>query len=1252
MCISGGVWWRRQAGRTNKIMDEKKTSSPSLLFQCLPINFKKSNKKSISSNSPINSPPTSPSASPSPSLIPAATKSNSSSSSNNGSIGLLRSNSSKLKLTHHHHHNHSSRDKKDHHSHEQLSSERAGDSTTFNTLSHHYHHSHSQQQYHHTHEYDQSNHNNNKKSEFKCKSCHYQFDQGETRLVCVECKDLSLCKDCHQSNDKPSLHQDGLAKFPHQFTKETMNQKDYCIPGKTLYDSLSQSFKQFKDRRCYGNREMNHTTTTTSGELNDYYTWINYGQVYEQSLMVGNGLCHFIDTRSFLAVCAINCMEWNIIDIACVWHGIRVIPIHHQASKDSISEIMDNSDANSIVITNDLMDKLSELIHEGRLPQLQVIIVLDKGKQSPRFQELIQALPNHIEVTNYLEMVEIGQTLPLRPHTPFTGEELATLGYTSGSTGGPKGVILYDRQFNYNITSTPVLNYPSYSLSFQTMAHAQRRLDLRTIFAGGAIGFMSGGIDTLFQDIQILNPNTIWGCTKRVETFLTFGSFLGENVKSFITESWPHVPLMDVYGFSEDIDFGISINGQLKPNVEYRLEAVPEFNYYPTDLPFGRGELCVKKPTLSSGYYKNDVATSQSFIDGWYKTGDIVEVNPDTRKLKIIDRKKHTFKLSSGLFITPEPLENNFNGSKFIKDILIYGDIEKTYLVAIIKPYEKYLIEEKEDLKKKIYSDILSIAKEKKLANYELPKLIELDCNLQDWSHQNGLLTPSGKKCRFKLIQHYKSTIEELYAASASEISTIMKSVLQFDNDDESLSFTQLGGDSISAIKLSNMIKETINVDIPTSFILNKENSLEKITNLINNKNNTSSSSISLVNWEEEMKLEEEIQILSKKINTKQVESIFLTGSTGYLGSHLLYQLLMNERIDKIYCLVRKVGFTSNNLLDHLNTKYKLNINGIESSRIIIVYGDLSLPRFGLNQDLFIDLANSIDLIIHNGAMVNLIVPYANTKATNVDATKEILKLAIAGQHLLPISYVSTIGVFSASEEDQGSERSETKEITEKTVPSLSHLSQLNGYRQSKLVAEQIIKEASKRGFPIIMHRPSIIYADSTTGIDNEHDLIRMIIRGLLYMGSYPTSDHQFNLVPVDWTSKVIVNLSLKEDESFSSSSSLLIYHPINETLVSLQSFGELINQQEMKEMKKISWEEWIKDLNETNESNPLYPLKSIFNRQQQDENAISDYLALSKKKFSCPFTNQSLLSINLNPCQPISNQIIINNLNYLNHSK
>ncbi|KAK2196950.1 bifunctional AMP-dependent synthetase-ligase/ANL [Babesia duncani] len=125
------------------------------------------------------------------------------------------------------------------------------------------------------------------------------------------------------------------------------------------------------------------------------------------------------------------------------------------------------------------------------------------------------------------------------------------------------------------------------------------------------------------------------------------------------------------------------------PCIEFRLRSVPDFEYYVTD-PNPRGELLLRGNTVTLGYFKNNSANAESFLDGWLLTGDIVELLPNG-SIKIIDRRKNLFKLGQGEYLSPEKLEGILTNCRLITQAFVTGDSQEIYPVAIVVPDETEL---------------------------------------------------------------------------------------------------------------------------------------------------------------------------------------------------------------------------------------------------------------------------------------------------------------------------------------------------------------------------------------------------------------------------------------------------------------------------------------------------------------------------------------------------------------------------------
>ncbi|NWX87239.1 ACSL6 ligase, partial [Nothoprocta pentlandii] len=206
-----------------------------------------------------------------------------------------------------------------------------------------------------------------------------------------------------------------------------------------------------------------------------------------------------------------------------------------------------------------------------------------------------------------------------------------------------------------------------------------------------------------------------------------------------------------------------------------RLTDVEELNYFASK---GEGEICVKGPNVFKGYLKDEEKTTEALDEeGWLHTGDIGKWLPNGT-LKIIDRKKHIFKLAQGEYIAPEKIENIYIRSDPVAQIYVHGDSLQAFLVGIVVPdsevmpgwakkrgfdgtYEE-LCKNKE-LQRAIMEDMVRLGKESGLHSFEQVKAIYIHSDM--FSVQNGLLTPTLKAKRPELRDYFKGQIEELYSS-------------------------------------------------------------------------------------------------------------------------------------------------------------------------------------------------------------------------------------------------------------------------------------------------------------------------------------------------------------------------------------------------------------------------------------------------------------------------------------------------------
>ncbi|KAJ5069842.1 long-chain-fatty-acid--coa ligase 5 [Anaeramoeba ignava] len=250
----------------------------------------------------------------------------------------------------------------------------------------------------------------------------------------------------------------------------------------------------------------------------------------------------------------------------------------------------------------------------------------------------------------------------------------------------------------------------------------------------------------------------------------------------------PH--LIQGWGLSETAAGGtvqvfedVFSNGEIGPPVcccELKLENVPELNYTVDDQPNPRGEILMRGYNVFNGYYKNQKATEESIVDGWFHTGDIGEALPNGN-FRVIDRKKNIFKLSQGEYIAPDVLEGVYSNSQYVMQILVYGNSDQNYLVGVVVPEKTTVLEyfkdekqenedseaffkrisQSEKTKQLILKDMEKIGRESGRFGFEIIRNIYIET--EPFSVENDMMTTTMKLRRKFIENHYKKELLSLY---------------------------------------------------------------------------------------------------------------------------------------------------------------------------------------------------------------------------------------------------------------------------------------------------------------------------------------------------------------------------------------------------------------------------------------------------------------------------------------------------------
>ncbi len=616
-------------------------------------------------------------------------------------------------------------------------------------------------------------------------------------------------------------------------------------------------------------------------------------------------------------------------------------------------------------------------------------------------------------------------------------------------------------------------------------------------------------------------------------------------------ESLLEMHVLDGYGSTEAGMVLFDGEVQRPPVIDYKLVDVPDLGYFATDRPHPRGELLLQTENMFPGYYKRPEVTESVFdAEGYYRTGDVVaEVGPD--RLVYVDRRNNVLKLAQGEFVTVAKLEAVFGNSPLVRQIYIYGNSAHPYLLAVVVPTEEALAKhDVETLKPMIADSMQSVAREAGLQSYEVPR--DFIVETMPFSLENGLLTGIRKLAWPKLKQHYGERLEQLYAELAEGQANELHALRQSGADAPVLQtvtgaaaamlgaattdlspdahFTDLGGDSLSALTFGNLLHEIFDVDVPVGVIVSPANDLQAIAGYIEGeRKGTKRPSFAAVHGRGATEVHASDLTLDKFIDAStlaaaptlprpsaEVRTVLLTGATGFLGRYLALEWL--ERMDlvdgKVIALVRaKTDEEARSRLDKTfdsgDPKLLAHYRQLAGDHLEVLAGDKGEAILGLDQQTWQRLADTVDLIVDPAALVNHVLPYSELFGPNAVGTAELLRIALTTK-LKPYTYVSTIGVGDQIAPGRFVEDADVREISATRQINDSYA---NGYGNSKWAGEVLLREANDLcGLPVAVFRCDMILADTTyAGQLNLPDMFTRLMLSLVATGIAPGSFYELD---------------------------------------------------------------------------------------------------------------------------------------------
>ena len=508
-----------------------------------------------------------------------------------------------------------------------------------------------------------------------------------------------------------------------------------------------------------------------------------------------------------------NRPEWFVSDLAIMLSGGITVPAYTTYTEGDYKYLIEDCEPTIVIVSNnEMLKKLNTTINEKNF--IKKVITFDE----------VEKAHHNLNINNKEKYLDFNSIIKNDlseqdkiQNTNLKRSSAACIIYTSGTGGNPKGVILSHGGILNNLVGAceimkPLIDSRPVFLTWLPLSHSYEHCVQFAQIAVGAKVFYAEKIEKLLDNISEAKPTIMTavprfyqnlynkininmkkqtgfkaklidatirlGKKKLLHEKMTFFEKLlnlitnvlvrkkikkqfGGNLRAFVSGGGAldkeigeflnsiGLPTLQGYGLTETSPV-VSCN----PIHRIKVETVgPPFKGNKVKIAED-GEILVKGENVMLGYWNKKEETAKVIKDGWLHTGDIGEIDPEDGYLKITDRKKDIIVSAGGDNISPAKIENMVANATEIDQCMVYGD-KKNYLVALIVPSKEFL-NEKEKINKAI-EDI-----NKKLALVEKIKKIQLID--ENFSIENGLLTPTMKVKRKKVTEKYKKELENLYS--------------------------------------------------------------------------------------------------------------------------------------------------------------------------------------------------------------------------------------------------------------------------------------------------------------------------------------------------------------------------------------------------------------------------------------------------------------------------------------------------------
>ncbi|MFG2142721.1 amino acid adenylation domain-containing protein [Streptomyces sp. NPDC048696] len=742
-----------------------------------------------------------------------------------------------------------------------------------------------------------------------------------------------------------------------------------------------------------------------------------------------------------------------------------------------------------------------------------------------------------------------------RPTAPAP-EDLAYVLHTSGSTGRPKGVEIGHRalaHFVAGATHRYGIHQGDRVLQFAPLHFDASVEEVFLTLCVGATLVVRG------DDITESVPAFLDACARLRISFLDLPTAYWHEVANAVSTGLAALPaevrtvvIGGEAALAERVDrwraaVGTQVRllntyGPTEATVVATVADLHDPALAPSDVPIGLplpgtraavvdGELHLLGDNLALGYRApsrgEQIADAARFaaLDALpgapraYRTGDLVRIGGDGQ-LRHLGRSDAEFKIS-GHRVQPAEVENALLAHPGVRDAAVVGQV----LADGARRLAAYVVADQPTPAVALIRDRLRAT----LPAAMIPSAVEFLDSLPRTSSGKTDRKALAARAPLPRAEATPSTLERTVAAAWQQVLGV--AAVHADDD-----VFDLGAQSLHAIQVANRLGTELRRELKVAWLFQHPTPGELARFLDRQASQTASELPRPLDHQAppiasglprtllaDTVLAPDIRPGDAPRASAAPDRILLTGATGFVGVHLLAELLARTDAE-VVCTVRATGpaEATARIRQSLRT-HRIALPDAAHTRITAVPADLARPRLGLDERLFGELTRTCGAIFHNAATVSILREYATLRAANTESTRDLLRMAAVRS--APLHFVSTLSVAPPLALSP-----EVPEAFLAPHPGLRY-----GYQQSKWASERLLEQAAERGLPVTVHRLGRIVGPRSTGYVNERDFLWSVLRAGVPAGIVPELFEEETWTPVDHTARAVIHLCLGQRPSVTS---------------------------------------------------------------------------------------------------------------------